>query len=112
MGGFITSAELEARPCAGAPPPSAMPVPGRQACLGGGGVGRGPPPHPTPFRGAVCLHSAAAGALALRRFGGLELGSGSFDFRHERWREMELSSWLDGDEVVVLVPVLLWDLAW
>ena len=57
------------------------------------------------------MHSAAAGALALRRFGGLELGSGSFDFRHERWREMELSSWLDGDEVVVFVPFLLWDLA-
>ena len=70
MGGFITSAELEARPCAGAPPPSAMPVPGRQACLGGGSRPRAPP-HPTPSRGAMCLRLAAAGALALRRFGGL-----------------------------------------
>ena len=83
-GGFITSAESEARPCAGAPPLSAMPVPGRQACLGGGGVGRGPPPRPTPFRGATCLHLAAAGASDSRRFGGLELGSGSFYFCDER----------------------------
>ena len=39
------------------------------------------------------------------------MGSSAFDFRDERWREVKLSSWLDDDEMVVFIPVFLWDLA-
>ena len=57
------------------------------------------------------MRLAAAGALASCRFGGLELDSGPFYFSDERGGDVELSAWLDGEDVVVLVPVLLWDLA-
>ena len=67
VGGFITSAELEARPCAGAPPPSAMPVPGRQACLGGGESAEGPPP-PHPLSGGDVLAFSGGGGLGLAPF--------------------------------------------
>ena len=39
------------------------------------------------------------------------MGSSAFDFRDESWREVKLSSWLDDDEMVVFIPVFLWDLA-
>ena len=53
-----------------------------------GGEESPPPLHPTPFRGAfrarrLAVHVWPAG------FGGLELGSGAFDLRHERRCEVE-----------------------
>ena len=39
------------------------------------------------------------------------MSSSAFDFRHKRWREVELSARLDDDEMIVFVPVFLWDLA-
>ena len=57
-------------------------------CMPGGEESAAPPLHPTPFRGAfrarrLAVHVWPAG------FGGLELGSGVFDLRHERRCEVE-----------------------
>ena len=82
----------------------------RQSASGGGGSAVGPPP-PHPLSGGISRARRLAVVAWPVGFGGLELGSSAFDFRHKRWREVELSSWFDDDDVIVFIPVLLWDLA-
>ena len=88
--GVITPAGPGARLGQGRPRP---PPNHARAAMHAGGRGVAPPPpppplHPTPFRGAfrarrLAVHVWPAG------FGGLELGSGAFDLRHERRCEVE-----------------------